>query len=264
MIKYKPGTFSVTPNKEIMRGRPTEMQAIYFWLCDRADTDGICFPSRPKIAADSGIKSLTTVDKYINELVSIGVLTKIKGSEGHSNRYQIMVVQEMYSPANDTQTPTLDVHTPTPNSTVTIPNNYTQLTIPTEVEPPKETLPLSLGANATDRLLGIYKILWKYKTGFDYKPTFGKDKAQLKSVLGKYTELQAAALMVIYFEWRGVDGRDEKEYNFIVGTGFSLGMYISGLNKYEMYARNVARINIDNKDETRQFINDSMSAVLQK
>lgn len=261
-MKYKPGTFSITPNKELMRGKPTEMQTIYFWLCDRADEDGICFPSRPKIAEDSGIKSVRTVDKYITELENLGILTKIKGHEGRSNRYQIMLVepvQEMHRATDDTGTPATNAPTPAPNDTVTIPNNNTQLTIPTKEAKPQVAEQPKVNAG---KLLTVYSMLWKNKTGFDYKPSYGKDSVMLKRLLSKYTEAQVLVLMIIFFNWYGMDGANEKEYRSVVESGFNLGWFISQIPKYEMYARNVAGINMDDSDKVLDFVANHMQSII--
>ncbi|MGH7890496.1 MAG: helix-turn-helix domain-containing protein [Thermodesulfobacteriota bacterium] len=61
---------------------------VYF--CRRSDKSGISFPSIERISKDTGIKSHTSIRKYIRELIENDQLRILeKGKEGVSNRYQL-------------------------------------------------------------------------------------------------------------------------------------------------------------------------------
>lgn len=132
-MKYKKGTFVVVPIEELEKV-PATSQAMFIWMCKFADEDGICFPSRKKLATLLNI-ALRTVDTHLALLVEAGLITKtnrkkVGTKENMSNLYQIQVVQELPDPrAEKDTTPRAE------NVAVTIPNiNSTHLT-PTK--PPK-------------------------------------------------------------------------------------------------------------------------------
>lgn len=155
-MKYEKRTFTITPNKEHLRGKPPEMLAVYFWICDRADEQGLCFPSRAKIADDCGIKSVRTIDKYIKELVDMGILVKtVRKTPGEmentSNLYQIMLLDA----------PPRAINAPPSASIVpiTIPINYTQLSKedpPPLIEKSKEDMKLTTRTEKEKLIGGIY------------------------------------------------------------------------------------------------------------
>lgn len=95
-MNYEKGTFLVIPNKDALRGKPSEMQAIYFWICEHADDNGQCFPSRRTLAKEAGC-NVKTVDKYLHELEVCLLVKKVsrekKGSpEKMSNIYQVLIL----------------------------------------------------------------------------------------------------------------------------------------------------------------------------
>lgn len=97
-MKYKKGTFVVIPNKDKLRGKPSEMQSIYFWLCEHADDNGGCFPTKKTLMDEAGC-SHNTLDKYLLQLQEEGFLKvknrKIRGTkENTSNFYQILIVSD--------------------------------------------------------------------------------------------------------------------------------------------------------------------------
>lgn len=96
MSKYQKGTFIVVPNKEALKGAPSFVQAVFFWICSYADEEGICFPSRTSIAENAGC-SVRSVDRAIELLCATGFLEKqTRKDPSNPNRnltslYQIMI-----------------------------------------------------------------------------------------------------------------------------------------------------------------------------
>lgn len=95
-MKYKKGTFVVIPNKQYLKGKPSEMQSIYFWLCEHADDTGGCYPTKDTISDEAGCSHNTT-DKYLKQLEDEGFLKitprRKKGSmEFTSNHYQVLIL----------------------------------------------------------------------------------------------------------------------------------------------------------------------------
>ena len=92
-MKYEKGTFTIIPNKEVLRGKTPVLQTLFTWLCSYADEKGQCFPSRSTLASDIGV-DIRTVDKYIEELISLGLIFKEKRKnrlKNLTNVYQIMI-----------------------------------------------------------------------------------------------------------------------------------------------------------------------------
>lgn len=89
MIKKNSGWFK---SPDCTFGSPLSPLAkvVLFYFCRRADRNGRSFPSINKICKDTGIKSPTTVQKYINELIENDLVTKFSGGKkGGSNFYQL-------------------------------------------------------------------------------------------------------------------------------------------------------------------------------
>lgn len=125
--RYKKGTFLHTPNKELLRGKPSGLQSTYHWICDHADENGYCYPSAQKIADDAGVSRRKVFD-YLKELETMGVLERekrTKGNEQLSNAYYVMDLSQNTTPSAPPALPSApaaqppsapDAHEPTPSS----------------------------------------------------------------------------------------------------------------------------------------------------
>lgn len=74
-----------------MRGLPKATQLIWVWLCSYADGYGQCWPSRVRLAKDTG-SSTKTVDRHIKQLEKLGWIEKTKrwkDDKQQSNLYQL-------------------------------------------------------------------------------------------------------------------------------------------------------------------------------
>ncbi len=94
-MKYAKGTFTVVPNRQLLRGLPAATQTLYVWLCSYADENGECYPSRAKLAEDIG-GSVRTVDTHLKKLEELGLIEKqnrVKNNEKQSNLYQLLIVE---------------------------------------------------------------------------------------------------------------------------------------------------------------------------
>lgn len=130
-MKYKKGTFTTIPNIQYLLGKPSEMQALYLWLCVHADEKGGCYPAKNTLGDEAGCSHNTT-DKYIKQLADEGFIQitnrKKKGTnEFMSNHYQILLLTH---PPKATKPTTIDGTTSTPiNGAITKSNiNYIHLT----------------------------------------------------------------------------------------------------------------------------------------
>lgn len=94
-MKYEKGSFTIVPNKHVLAGLDAHAQVVYYWLCDFADSDGTCFPSRALLAQKANI-SMSTVDKALAILEGTGLLTKTKRyyeQAPTTNLYQLNLVK---------------------------------------------------------------------------------------------------------------------------------------------------------------------------
>jgi len=131
-MKYKKGTFVIVPNKERLRSKPTEYQTIFFWLCAYSNENGTCFPSRTKLANDCGLTD-RTIDKYVEKLVSDGLIEKKRRKNKGTNEYTSNLYQILfYNGAVKRKTQLSERNDPTSgerNIPITVSNsNYNNLT----------------------------------------------------------------------------------------------------------------------------------------
>ncbi len=94
-MKYEKGSFIVIPNKTLLHSLSAGALAIYVHLCDFADENGVCFPSR-RVLAERIDMHINSVDRFLDELIKADMLEKVtrhrKDGSITSNEYQIMVV----------------------------------------------------------------------------------------------------------------------------------------------------------------------------
>lgn len=264
-MKYRKGSFITLPNKEHLKGKPSEMQTIYLWICDHSDEDGECFPSRARLAREAGC-GIRTVDKYLKQLVEDGFLSstqrkKAGTSENMSNLYQIMLLDALPSVKKDT-TPSVE------KDAVTKPSiNQTHLTTIEVIKEEKLTLPLvradgvSTGKTPTDRLLYLYSKLYFYTYTSYYKPNWGRDKKILTGMLSDFSEIQIAYMLCVYFNWHGMTGDSTKDYDFYTSATFPIPMFKTTCNKYEVYIRNVLGFKFDDDKEMLNKVGEHLRSI---
>lgn len=93
-MKYQKGTFITVPNIQKLQELPPAAQALFMWLCSYADNDGVCFPSRKKLAHNLHC-SVRTIDAHLKILQELGFIEKtnrINNNEKQSNLYQLLII----------------------------------------------------------------------------------------------------------------------------------------------------------------------------
>lgn len=254
-MKYQKGTFNVVPNKKHLLGKPSEMQCVYFWIVDHADEYGKCFPNRSTLARESGC-NIKTVDKYIKKLIEDGFIIKTnrknqESSANMSNLYQLLVIEE----TPETEYPhTESGFNPTTNTgSVTIPSiNNTQITVVTEQKEEKKKQDTYI-----TRLLRRYSFLFGKIYGFAPTVNIGRFGKTMKELMESRSEKQISALMIIYFQWHGMTGNDNYEYEKLTKSTHNPQWFGSTINQYEAYMRNVLHINMDDELELDTFIKNN-------
>jgi len=94
-MKYQKGSFITIPNIEKLKEIDSYCQALFMWMCYHANQDGVCFPSRQRLAEEAGM-SIASVKRAIKKLVDIGIIKKTerkKGKENMTNLYEIIIVE---------------------------------------------------------------------------------------------------------------------------------------------------------------------------
>lgn len=115
-------------------------------------------------------------------------------------------------------------------------------------------LPEKRGSNYIQRITSVYSDLFKDKYGFYPAINFGKVGNLLKSMILNHTELQIAAMLIVFFDWAGMDGSSDFDREKLVNAAHSFGWFYGTTNQYEIYLRNVLKINLDNEEDTRDFV----------
>lgn len=93
--RFNKGDYFIVPNKEAIRGLPAPTRSVYMAICDRADNDGVCWPSYNTIAKDAGVTE-KTARTHVANLVELGFLGKEKRmkkgkKENDSNVYTVLL-----------------------------------------------------------------------------------------------------------------------------------------------------------------------------
>lgn len=269
-MKYEKGTFVIVPNIQHLKKFAPEAVSLFIYLCSYSDDSGICFPSRTRLSRDMNV-TVKTVDKYLSILIENGLITKTirkdSGTGGNkSNLYQVEVLDSLPSGTKQPYPSEFKDPTPSvPNDILTISNiNYTQLTKDTQPTPEvikTGQLPLTSGRTYIDRVLKVYNILFRNLYGFSPTisiPRFGKE---LKKLLESKSEVQVSALLIAFFDWAGMDGRDDRERSKLVASSHNPFWFFSTVNQYEAKLRNVDGLDIDNEDTVKDFVAKSISSI---
>jgi hypothetical protein len=96
-MKFIKGSFTVVPNLDRIVCLPPSVQTAFFWICVHADGQGVCFPTRKKLAFECGM-TIKMLDKSLKILETAGIIMKtqrkkIGSKENTSNVYQIILSQ---------------------------------------------------------------------------------------------------------------------------------------------------------------------------
>lgn len=108
------------------------------------------------------------------------------------------------------------------------------------------------------RLLGTYNKL--FEKNYDFKPVIdiGRFGKTMKNLQESRSELQIRAAMIIYFQWHGMEGNNNLEYEKLTKSAFNPQWFGSNFNQYEAYARNVMGLKFDDEEELQKFINKNL------
>lgn len=275
-MKYKNGTFVLVPNLQRLATKSSELQVIYMWLCTYADKNGKCFPSRTTLAKQAGC-GIKTVDKYLQQLVDDGFITKETRSksgtkEKLSNMYQLLLLdeveQEMPYPSV-----VLDTTPRVEKDTVTIPiTNYTHITtLQPEVVLPKQEevkpligqLPMSFGKTYIMRLHHVYRLLWKKQYGTALSgANIGRFGKAMKTLIPDHTEYQISALLLTFFNWYGASNDNTNDNKYLSDKGFPIEMMMSKIDIFITYLTNYKGLCYSNQDDVKRYVVERLKKLI--
>lgn len=114
---------------------------------------------------------------------------------------------------------------------------------------PVITLSQTQGKTPINRLQSLYGKLFHQLYGFLPK-NYAQTGTVFKSLLDSYSEIQVACLLIVFFNWHGMDDKDDGAYKWLTDNAHSPFIFKTNVAKYEAYARNVAGWGNDfNNDE---------------
>lgn len=115
-------------------------------------------------------------------------------------------------------------------------------------------LPESRGKTYIIRVLSVYTDLFRAKYGFVPQLPMGRWGVSLKRLIATHTELQISAMLIVFFNWRGMSGDDEFSEQKLIDSGHHFGWFFSTTNSYEIYLRNVFHLEFDNEEKVKEFV----------
>lgn len=119
-------------------------------------------------------------------------------------------------------------------------------------------LPESRGKTYITRVLSIYVDLFRNKYGFVPQIAFAKWGMMLKRLMESHTELQISAMLIVFFNWQGMDGGSDFERDKLIEAGHPFGWFFNNPNVYEIYLRNVFKLEMDDEEKVKEFVAKSM------
>lgn len=278
-MKYEKGTFTIVPNLDVLEGTKPELQTIFMWLCSFSDKEGQCFPSRAKLGRVCGIKSVRTIDKYLTELIELGLISKTKrkkkgSEENSSNVYQILEVRANDSVGGANKSTTPGAFNDTTPGAFNVPITISNRTIPNRTIVTPEVsgdsqeevikslqLPKERGKTYILRVLSVYRDLFEELYGFKPVISIPRYSKQVKELAFLKSELEIASLLIVFFDWYGVTGNDSFEREKLVKAQHPLGWFFASINSYEAHLRNVIGLKIEDENELRAFVAKRMLSI---
>jgi len=125
------------------------------------------------------------------------------------------------------------------NTTSTRPYNNTSI-LPTT--PPDK--PLLMGKSAHARLLSLYELVWSNKMGVlsEQVKLSSAGSVAVKKLNRENGEMFSALMIIAFFEWRGLDGKDANANRSVANAGYPLAWIGTKSKLLRMYIENTLKI----------------------
>lgn len=247
--KYN-GSFIPEPIAEIPQVKLSgDAKCVYGRMMRYAGKNGLCNPKRSTLAEATGL-TVVTLDRKIKELVDFGLIEKTQKGMGRSNSYQFCLHEVLKGDgivSSEVTTPLLR-------------ESIKESQLRENVVSEKQTLPPNFGSTRIKRVLKLYSRLWKQKYNLDYQvnfPRFGK----AVNNFGEVSEMVIAALLLIHFEWAGMDGSDEFIRKRYFDATHPIEWAVTSKMTYLAYLKNVVKVDPDNEDAVYKFVGEQLAKI---
>lgn len=122
-------------------------------------------------------------------------------------------------------------------------------------------LPETRGKTYILRVLSVYTDLFRVKYGFYPTLPMSRWGASLKRLMETHSELQIAAMLIIFFNWRGMDDGDDFAEQKLIDAAHNFQWFFSTINTYEIYLRNVYNLEFNDEEKVKEFVDKSLSTL---
>ena len=122
-------------------------------------------------------------------------------------------------------------------------------------------LPSTRGDTYIKRVLSIYTDLFRHTYGFYPQLPIGRFGKSLKTIIDSFTEFQIAALLIVFFNWNGMNGNDSFEKDRLLSVTHNFGWFFASINKYQAYIQNVFGLDFNDEDKVKEFVIKNMLAI---
>jgi len=116
------------------------------------------------------------------------------------------------------------------------------------------TLPKTRGTTPCKRLITIYKDLFYSVYKISPEMNYGLFNKVFNDLLKNYSEVQISWLLIVFFTWRGMDGKSQSDYDFYVKATYPLPLFKSQLQKFIIYTINVLEIKEEWEDDKKLLL----------
>lgn len=122
-------------------------------------------------------------------------------------------------------------------------------------------LPMSRGKTYILRVLSVYRDLYRDLYGCDPTVNIGRFGKSLKSLVETKNELQIAALLITFFNWRGISDESDFDRQKLIASAHNPQWFFSTINQYEIYLRNVRNLEFDDNDKILEFVAKNLLSI---
>lgn len=119
-------------------------------------------------------------------------------------------------------------------------------------------LPVTFGNTPTKRIVNFYSKVFHKRFGFYPRVLYPRIGGLYKSVLNEFTEYQVALMVLLHFEWRGSDGRDEFIHKRLADNVYPLEWLPRNINAYQAFIRNTLNIKFDDLTEVEKYVIETL------
>ena len=108
---------------------------------------------------------------------------------------------------------------------------------------------------------GFYSAVFNKLFGFNPSLRYPITGSMLKKLLVDFTQWQIQVMILIHFNWRGMEGNDEWAFKKLRDRSFPLEWLHFSVNSYQAYARNVLGLNFDDDKSLQEYVHNYVKSI---